>query len=63
VKPLRVKDTSRPDDTPIDSLSAGESEVLSEGVFKRMIALERMRTERSKEPFHLPCCQPAGKPM
>jgi lipopolysaccharide/colanic/teichoic acid biosynthesis glycosyltransferase len=53
VKPLRVKDTSRPDDTPIDSLSAGESEVLSEGVFKRMIALERMRTERSKEPFLL----------
>lgn len=53
MKPLRVKDTSRPDDTPIDSLSAGESEVLSEGVFKRMIALERMRTERSKEPFLL----------
>jgi lipopolysaccharide/colanic/teichoic acid biosynthesis glycosyltransferase len=53
VKPLRAKDTSRPDGIPIDSLSAGESEVLSEGVFKRMIALERMRTERSKEPFLL----------
>jgi lipopolysaccharide/colanic/teichoic acid biosynthesis glycosyltransferase len=53
VKPLRVKDASRPDDTPIDTLSAGESEVLSEGVFKRMIALERKRSERSKEPFLL----------
>jgi lipopolysaccharide/colanic/teichoic acid biosynthesis glycosyltransferase len=48
-----MEDTSRPDDTPIDSPSAGESEVLSEGVFKRMIALERKRTERSKEPFLL----------
>jgi lipopolysaccharide/colanic/teichoic acid biosynthesis glycosyltransferase len=53
VKPLSVKDTSTPDDTLIDSRSLRESEVLSEGVFKRMIALERKRTERSKDPFLL----------
>jgi lipopolysaccharide/colanic/teichoic acid biosynthesis glycosyltransferase len=53
VKPLREKDPSILDGAPIESLSIGGSEVLSEGVFKRMIALERKRTERSKEPFLL----------
>lgn len=53
MKPLSVKDPSTPDDTLIDSQSLREGEVLSEGVFKRMIALERKRTERSKDPFLL----------
>jgi lipopolysaccharide/colanic/teichoic acid biosynthesis glycosyltransferase len=34
-------------------VSAGACEVLSEENFKRMIAIERKRTERSKEPFLL----------
>jgi lipopolysaccharide/colanic/teichoic acid biosynthesis glycosyltransferase len=33
--------------------SAGTHEVLNEGIFKRMIAVERKRTERSGEPFLL----------
>lgn len=36
-----------------DSVSAGSREFLSEEDFKRMIARERKRTERSKEPFLL----------
>src|SRR5271154_1201717 len=34
-------------------LSTGAREVLNEGTFKRMIAVERKRTERSREPFLL----------
>jgi lipopolysaccharide/colanic/teichoic acid biosynthesis glycosyltransferase len=34
-------------------LSAGTREILNEGTFKRMIAIERKRTERSGEPFLL----------
>jgi lipopolysaccharide/colanic/teichoic acid biosynthesis glycosyltransferase len=34
-------------------LSAGTREVLNEGTFLRMIAVERKRTERSREPFLL----------
>ena len=37
----------------IKPVSAGACEVLSEENFKRMIAIERKRTERSKEPFLL----------
>jgi lipopolysaccharide/colanic/teichoic acid biosynthesis glycosyltransferase len=40
-------------DPPIESVAAGEREVLKEGTFKRMIAVERKRTERSREPFLL----------
>jgi len=40
--------------TPIQGwLSSEPHEVLSENVFKRMIAVERKRTERSREPFLL----------
>jgi lipopolysaccharide/colanic/teichoic acid biosynthesis glycosyltransferase len=35
------------------SLSTGTHEVLNEGTFKRMISIERKRTERSGEPFLL----------
>jgi lipopolysaccharide/colanic/teichoic acid biosynthesis glycosyltransferase len=37
----------------LGSLSTGIHEVLNEGTFKRMIAVERKRTERSGEPFLL----------
>jgi lipopolysaccharide/colanic/teichoic acid biosynthesis glycosyltransferase len=37
----------------LESLSSDAREVLSEEAFRRMIAIERKRTERSKEPFLL----------
>jgi lipopolysaccharide/colanic/teichoic acid biosynthesis glycosyltransferase len=40
-------------DPLLECLSAGTHEVLYEGTFKRMIAVERKRTERSGEPFLL----------
>ena len=40
-------------DSPIDALPAAERTVLSEKAFRRMIAIERKRTERSAEPFLL----------
>jgi len=40
-------------DPLIDHLSPGAHEVLNEGPFRRMIAVERKRTERSGEPFLL----------
>jgi lipopolysaccharide/colanic/teichoic acid biosynthesis glycosyltransferase len=51
---------SHPADTPLESATAGEREVLREETFKRMIAIERKRTERSKEPFLLMLLE-AGK--
>jgi lipopolysaccharide/colanic/teichoic acid biosynthesis glycosyltransferase len=48
-----VKSASNPDGSPFEPLSAGEHEVLSESSFRRMIAIERKRTERSSEPFLL----------
>jgi hypothetical protein len=37
----------------LESVSAGEREVLNEGTFKHMISIERKRTERSRKPFLL----------
>ena len=37
----------------LDSASAAEREVLNEGTFKRMVSIERKRTERSRTPFLL----------
>jgi lipopolysaccharide/colanic/teichoic acid biosynthesis glycosyltransferase len=37
----------------LESVSAGEREVLNEATFKRMISIERKRTERSRKPFLL----------
>ncbi|HUV68963.1 MAG TPA: sugar transferase [Terracidiphilus sp.] len=50
---LRVESNLSQDDSPFGSISADEGEVLSERTFRRMIAVERKRTERSKEPFLL----------
>src|ERR1700677_3610929 len=44
---------SKPTDPLLECVSAGEREVLNEGTFRRMIAIERKRTERSSEPFLL----------
>lgn len=44
---------SKSADPLLGCLSTGTHEVLNEGTFKRMIAVERKRTERSGEPFLL----------
>lgn len=50
---LRVEDATHPADSLFDFLSTEERVVLNEESFKRMIAIERKRTERSREPFLL----------
>ena len=50
---LRVEDAFNPADSLFDSISAEERVFLKEEDFKRTIAVERKRTERSKEPFLL----------
>jgi lipopolysaccharide/colanic/teichoic acid biosynthesis glycosyltransferase len=50
---LRVEDVSNPGNSLFDSISAEERVILHEESFKRMIAVERKRTERSREPFLL----------
>jgi lipopolysaccharide/colanic/teichoic acid biosynthesis glycosyltransferase len=50
---LRMDKASKLADPLLAWLSAGAREVLNEGTFKRMIAVERKRTERSGEPFLL----------
>jgi lipopolysaccharide/colanic/teichoic acid biosynthesis glycosyltransferase len=50
---LRADSASNLADPLLEPLSAVERVVLHEEAFKRMIAIERKRTERSKEPFLL----------
>ena len=50
---LRVEDATHPADSLFDVLSTEERVILNEESFKRMIAIERKRTERSREPFLL----------
>jgi lipopolysaccharide/colanic/teichoic acid biosynthesis glycosyltransferase len=57
---LRLDNASDLADPLFESISAGDREVLSEEAFKKMIAIERKRTERSKEPFLLMLLE-AGK--
>ena len=49
----RPDKTTSPANTLLEWPSAGAREVLKEETFKRMIAVERKRTERSREPFLL----------
>ena len=42
------------------SVSVGEREILHEEAFKRMISVERKRTERSRKPFLLMLLETAG---
>src|SRR5258708_25805697 len=53
VTPPSMDKILKPVDPLLGSLSTGIHEVLNEGIFKRMIAVERKRTERSGEPFLL----------
>ncbi len=57
---LRLENASDLADPLFDSMSTAEREVLNEEAFRRMIAIERKRTERSKEPFLLMLLE-AGK--
>ena len=57
---LRLDNASDLADPLFDSMSSAEREVLNEEAFRRMIAIERKRTERSKEPFLLMLLE-AGK--
>ena len=50
---LPVNYAPRTADPLFESVSAGERELLSEVAFRRMIAIERKRTERSNKPFLL----------
>ena len=50
---LRVEDVPHTTDPLFDSISTEERVILNEEGFKRMIAIERKRTERSREPFLL----------
>jgi lipopolysaccharide/colanic/teichoic acid biosynthesis glycosyltransferase len=50
---LRVDNLANSVDHLFECLFVGTREVLNEETFKRMIAVERKRTERSKEPFLL----------
>lgn len=51
--PVRVKHDQGPSGSPFEAASAVERDVLNEQMFRRMISIERKRTERSKEPFLL----------
>jgi len=57
---LRMNGTPNPAGPQLEQATEGEREVLREETFKRMIAIERKRTERSKEPFLLMLLE-AGK--
>jgi lipopolysaccharide/colanic/teichoic acid biosynthesis glycosyltransferase len=57
---VRLDNASNLADPLFESTSAGDREVLNEEAFKKMIAIERKRTERSKEPFLLMLLE-AGK--
>lgn len=57
---LRLNNASDLADPLFESIAAGERDVLNEETFKKMLAIERKRTERSKEPFLLMLLE-AGK--
>ena len=57
---IRLDNASNLADPLFDSVSVGDREVLNEESFRRMLAIERKRTERSKEPFLLMLLE-AGK--
>jgi lipopolysaccharide/colanic/teichoic acid biosynthesis glycosyltransferase len=53
VNSLRVEGVPKQMNPILESLTGDQREALGENSFKRMIAVERKRTERSKEPFLL----------
>jgi lipopolysaccharide/colanic/teichoic acid biosynthesis glycosyltransferase len=53
VKSLQVEDYPRRTNPVLEPLAGAQRETLAESSFRRMIAVERKRSERSKEPFLL----------
>ena len=51
--PIHVNNVSDPENSSFAFPSECEREVLDESIFRRMLTIERKRTERSKEPFLL----------
>lgn len=51
--PLRENRAADPINSPFEAIQADDRDVLNEQTFRRMLAIERKRTERSKEPFLL----------
>jgi len=61
VKALRVEEFPK-QKTLVESLPLGNREILSEPQFKRSVAVERKRSERSREPFLLMLVDIGGDP-
>jgi lipopolysaccharide/colanic/teichoic acid biosynthesis glycosyltransferase len=53
VRSLRVEDFPKRTNPVLEALAGDQRETLGENSFRRMIAVERKRSERSKEPFLL----------
>jgi lipopolysaccharide/colanic/teichoic acid biosynthesis glycosyltransferase len=53
VKPLPIGHSSKPKERLAEPAAGGRGEILGEVHFQRMIAVERKRTERSRNPFLL----------
>jgi len=60
--PLQLKSTDGSIGSPFESLAAADRELQSEAVFRRTIAIERKRTERSKDPFLLMLLEANNQP-
>jgi len=58
---LRVNRSLDSTGSPFEAILAIERDVLNEQTFRRMIAIERKRTERSKEPFLLMLLDSGGQ--
>jgi len=59
--PLEFDRALGPAGTPFETPSIVDRDVLNEQMFRRMIAIERKRTERSKEPFLLMLLEAGGQ--
>ncbi|UWZ86925.1 sugar transferase [Occallatibacter riparius] len=53
MRSVRVEDSPRRTNPVLEALAGDQRETLGENSFRRMIAVERKRSERSKEPFLL----------
>jgi hypothetical protein len=60
--PLNVRSSEDPIGSPFDALAAADRDIQSEAVFRRVIAIERKRTERSKQPFLLMLLEAGNQP-
>lgn len=59
--PHRESRAADPISSPFEAIPAGDRDVLNQKMFRRMLAIERKRTERSKEPFLLMLLDSGGQ--